>query len=118
LLLEIGNGDEMSSKSIPKQVKEEVQRIVDQFNQSVLTDSGRHYVARIKGKFLYLDRDDSGTTGQICRLEYTGEMNGWEFAIYKYSSGRYDQDEWFFPGEHHVDGTIEGAMKAGLEAYD
>jgi len=118
LLLEIDNGDEMPSKSIPEKVKEEVQRIVDQFNQSVLTDSGRRYVARIKGKFLYLDRDDSGTTGQICRLEYTGEMNRWEFAIYKYGSGRYDQDEWFFPGEHHVDGTIEGAMKAGLAAYD
>jgi hypothetical protein len=26
-------------------------------------------------------------------------------------------DECFFPGEDWVDGTIEGAMKAGLEAY-
>ncbi|MCD6387818.1 MAG: hypothetical protein J7L69_00295 [Desulfobulbaceae bacterium] len=108
----------MSSESISKKVKEEVNLIVDQFNRSVLIDSGRRYVVRIKGIFLYLDRDDFGTTGQICRLKYTGEMNRWEFAIYKYSSGRYDQNEWFFPGEHLVDGTIEGAMKAGLEAYD
>ena len=118
LLLEIENGDEMPSTSIPKKVKEEVNRIVDQFNRNVLTDSRRRYVARIKEKFLYLDRDDFGTTEQICRLEYTGVMNRWGFAIYKYSSGRYDPDEWFFPGEHLVDGTIEGAMKAGLEAYD
>jgi len=59
----------MPSTSIPKKVKEEVNQIVDQFNRSVLTDSGRRYVARMKGKFLYLDRDDCGTTGQICRLE-------------------------------------------------
>jgi hypothetical protein len=44
-------------------------------------------------------------------------MDDWEFAIYKYSSERYDPDEWFFPGVGLVDGTIEGAMKAGLEAY-
>ena len=26
-------------------------------------------------------------------------------------------DEWMFPGNQYLDGTIEGAMKAGLEAY-
>jgi hypothetical protein len=30
---------------------------------------------------------------------------------------RYDPDEWFFPGSEFVDGTLQGAMKAGLEAY-
>jgi len=40
-----------------------------------------------------------------------------EFAIYKYSNERYAPDEWFFPGDQHVNGTIEGAMRAGLEAY-
>jgi hypothetical protein len=44
-------------------------------------------------------------------------MEDWSFAIYKYSDERYDEEEWFFPGSEHVDGTIEGAMKAGLEAY-
>jgi hypothetical protein len=55
--------------------------------------------------------------GPICRLKYTGDINNWSFAIFKYSDERYDSDEWFFPGSGHVDGTIEGAMKAGLEAY-
>jgi putative transposase len=41
----------------------------------------------------------------------------WEFAIYKYSDERYDADEWLFPGAGYVDGTLEGAMRAGLEAY-
>lgn len=44
-------------------------------------------------------------------------MDNWEFAIYKYSKDRYDPDEWMFPGSGHVDGTVEGAMKAGIEAY-
>ena len=44
-------------------------------------------------------------------------MEKWEFAIYKYSDERYDPDEWFFPGGGQVDGTIEGAMRAGLQAY-
>lgn len=30
---------------------------------------------------------------------------------------RYDPNEWFFPGSGYLDGTVEGAMKAGLEAY-
>jgi hypothetical protein len=69
------------------------------------------------GKFLYLDRKDYGRLQPICRLEYTGNMQEWSFAIYKYSDERYDEEEWFFPGAEHVDGTLEGAMKAGLEAY-
>ena len=44
-------------------------------------------------------------------------MQHWEFAIYKYSDERYDPEEWIFPGAEEVDGTIEGAMRAGLKAY-
>ena len=47
----------------------------------------------------------------------TGKMDNREFAIFKWSSERYDPEEWFFPGSEYVDGTIEGAMKAGIEAY-
>jgi len=50
-------------------------------------------------------------------LEYAGNIDNWDFAIYKYSNERYDPDEWFFTGAGYVDGTVEGAMKAGLEAY-
>jgi len=44
-------------------------------------------------------------------------MNGWDFAIFKWSTETYDPDEWMFPGSELVDGTVEGAMRAGLEAY-
>jgi hypothetical protein len=45
-------------------------------------------------------------------------MNDWDFAIYMYSDNRYDSEEWFFPGAELVDGTVTGAMKAGMNAYE
>jgi hypothetical protein len=45
------------------------------------------------------------------------KMDNWDFAIYRHSRNLYDSDEWMFPGAGHVNGTIEGAMKAGMEAY-
>jgi hypothetical protein len=71
----------------------------------------------IEGGYLYLDRMDYGAKSQVCRLTYTDDADKWEFAIFKHSDERYDAEEWFFPGSEHVDGTIAGAMKAGLDAY-
>ena len=53
----------------------------------------------------------------MARLKYTGDIKKWDFAIFKWSTESYDPDERFFPGVQYVDGTIEGAMKAGLAAY-
>lgn len=107
----------MKTKGIPDDVKQKVEDIIQEFNRSTFRRSDCFYRARFKGKYLYLDRCDFGNMGPICRLTYTGNMDGWEFAIFKWSSERYDPDEWLFPGSEHVDGTLEGAMKAGLEAY-
>lgn len=103
--------------TIPNEVKATVQRIVGCFN---VASAGRHnspYEAEFKGKYCYLHRRDQGQLGPICRLTYTGDMNHWDFAIFKWSSETYDPNEWMFPGSELVDGTIEGAMKAGLQAY-
>ncbi len=107
----------MKSNVIPEDVKKEVQEIVDRFNRENSSSDDCFYSVRFKGKHAYLHRCDYGLVGPICRLTYTGEMDAWEFAIFKWSSERYDPDEWIFPGIVYVDGTIEGAMKAGLEAY-
>ena len=107
----------MKNGPMPREIKDEVERIVEQFNEKVLKGHGCYYMTRYKGRFLYLDRSDSGRVGPICRLEYTGSMDKWKFAIYKFSSDSYDSQEWFFPGSDLVDGTVEGAMRAGLEAY-
>ena len=95
----------------------QVEDIVARFHASEIRNSNCCYVPRYRGRFLYLDREDYGHRHPICRLEYTGEMDAWSFAISKYSDERYDDDEWFFPGSGHINGTVEGAMKAGLEAY-
>lgn len=106
----------MSAKRIPDEIKAQVNEIVARFNEGS-GDPTCFYATRFRGSYLYLDRSDFGQIGPICRLKYTGDMSNWEFAIYKYSSGRYDPDEWIFPGDEYVDGTVEGAMRAGLEAY-
>jgi len=108
----------MPVRSIPSEVKHEVQRIVDSFNKNELAACGIAYAASFRGRYLYLGTDDGGGAQPICRLEYTGNMKRWEFAIYKYSTDRYDPEEWWFPGAELVDGTVEGAMRAGIEAYE
>ncbi len=108
----------MAKKSIPAHVKSEVNKIIDRFNREDLKEFHCMYIPGFKGSNLYLDRDDGAESpSPICRLRYTGDMNKWEFEIYKYSSGQYDPDEWMFPGSECVNGTVEGALKAGMEAY-
>ena len=107
----------MSSKGIPQEIKNQVEQIVEDFNRTVINNQNVYYIPRYRGRFLYLDRFNYGRSGPICRLTYTGSLDQWEFAIFKYSDERYDPEEWFFPGAGHVDGTIAGAMQAGLEAY-
>lgn len=116
--------------TIPAEVQEEVQTLIDNFNRINLKDSTsllnaffpgkikRSYSARFKGKYLYLDRTDRSEPLPICRLTWNGKMDNWDFAIYKYSSEKYDPEEWFFPGEEFVDGTVTGSMKAGMIAYE
>ncbi len=41
---------------------------------------------------------------------FVKEINGWSTEIY-------DPDECMFSGSEFVDGTIEGAMRAGMKAY-
>jgi hypothetical protein len=107
----------MSRQTIPEQVKRWAEEGIQQFNEAMIADPQRAYIARYRGSYLYLDRLEDGRQHPVARLAYTGRLDGWEFAIYKYSDERYDADEWLFPGAGYVDGTLEGAMRAGLEAY-
>ena len=107
----------MAKKTIPEEVKQQVIQIIERFNEEELAGAESCYIPRWKGPFLYLDRIDDGTSCPICRLNYTGDISQWQFAIFKYSSERYDPEERWFPGAECVDGTIEGAMRAGMQAY-
>jgi hypothetical protein len=107
----------MRDTRIPNEIKNQVAERIHAYNTHVLQDPNVSYLPRYHGAFLYLDRCAYEQTGPICRLRYTGTIDDWEFAIFKYSDERYDADEWLFPGSEHVDGTIEGAMNAGMAAY-
>jgi len=113
----------MPKTAIPPEVQAEVQKLIDEFNRENFSDDDSKslgivgYSARFKGKYLYLDRDEYGKPSPICRLTWNGALDDWDFTIYKYSDNRYDPEEWFFPGGEYVDGTVTGAMKAGMEAY-
>lgn len=100
-------------KKITNEIKEEVQTIVDMFNKK----NKSKFLVRYRGRFLYLDKVDVFSIIKVARLEFTGNMKKWRFAVFKYSSENYDPDEWFFPGQSELDGTVEGALRAGLEIY-
>ena len=107
----------MSKKRITDDVRAQVDAIVEQFNEEEMPSRRCFYVARFRGSYLCLDRSEWGRTVHVCRLKYNGAMDNWDFSIFKYSKEHYDPEEWMFPGAGHVDGTIEGAMRAGLMAY-
>jgi hypothetical protein len=44
--------------SVPAEIKDEVERIVEAFNRRVLKKRGLYYLTRYKGRFPYLDRSD------------------------------------------------------------
>jgi len=111
--------DEMKTKMIPQEIKEEIARIIDEFNNEELDliNDFYQYIAKFKGNYVYLKTKKYDSVSPIARLTYSGDMNDWEFAIYKYSSGQYDIDEMFFPGVEYLDGTIKGALYACNTAY-
>jgi len=89
----------MSVKSITPEIKAQVEKIVEEFNRKVINNPDIYYIARYKGRFLYLDRFEYDRSGPICRLKYDGDMNNWEFAIFKFSDEKYDPEEYLFPGQ-------------------
>ena len=116
-LSDFNDESKMKKKLIPDLVREEALCSIDQFNQTTLADTGYTLGGRFQGAFLYLDRNEYGQVLPICRLRYRSASKCWDFAIYKCSSERYHSDEMWFPGSELVDGTVEGAMKACMRAY-
>lgn len=104
---------------IPEKVKAEILGIIEEFNTKeldLINDFCR-YVAEFRGNYVYLKTKKYARVSPAARLTYGGDMNDWEFAIYKYSSEKYDPDEFLFPGAEYLDGTIRGALYACNTAY-
>lgn len=108
----------MAKTKIPIEVQEKVNGIIDDFNKTAFKNKPDfRYYAVYRSDCLYINRKEGKKDGPICRLKYTGKFTDWDFAIYKYSREKYDSEEFMFPGFQHINGTIEGALKAGMEAY-
>lgn len=131
------------AKSIPKEVKNEVLKIVEVFNEEHKTV----FQMTFRGQFAYLAKsekqqvDIANTFRQMMaqkmgisikqlatqdaptvetklgRLKYNGQMDNWSFAVFRYSREIYDAEEFMFPGAKELDGTVEGALRAGMELY-
>jgi hypothetical protein len=108
----------MAKTKIPEEIRDKANKIISEFNFKVnKKKSGVEYYAVYKSDFLYLNRKEGEKDGPIARLKFKGKIDNWDFAIFRWSNERYDPDEFFFPGSQHLNGTIEGALKAGNEAY-
>lgn len=109
---------EINQKAIPPDIQAEVRKNVSKFNNEILRNPRVYYIPHFTGQYLYLSRWTNDREEPVCRLKYNGETDNWEFAIFKWSSERYDNDDLFIvPGNNYIDGTVEGAMKCGMEAY-
>jgi len=108
----------MAKTTILEDIQNKVQIIITDFNKKVfLKTSDWSYYALFKGNNLYLNRKESKNDSPIAKLKFNGTMSNWDFAIFKWSRERYDPNEFIFPGSQYLNGTIDGALKAGHEAY-
>jgi hypothetical protein len=126
--------------AIPEQAKYEALAAVESFNQANKTE----YVLTFKGKYAYLSRfakhgNEKALIETVSKLmdprlaklfasktvetkigRLTWSESRWDFAPFLYSSETYDtsgEARFMMPGAKLLDGTIEGAMKAGLQLY-
>lgn len=108
----------MAKSTIPQEVKDATKSIIEKYNAKKFKKfPGTYYYPIFKGSYLYLNRKEASADGPISRLKYNGSMKDWDFEIFKWSSESYSDDLFMMPGEKFIDGTIEGAMKAGDELY-
>jgi len=108
----------MAKAKIPTEVRTEAISIIEKYNAKKYKKfPGISYYPVFKGAYLYLNRKEGYTDGPISRLKYNGSMEDWDFEIFKWSSESYSDDLFMMPGEEYIDGSIEGAMKAGDTLY-
>jgi len=100
------------AKRVPQNIKTEVLQQLNDFNQKHKAS----FQISFRANYAYLSKTDYVET-KIGRLKYNGTMDKWGFAVFRYSREFYDPDEFMFPGAEELDGTIEGALRAGLLIY-
>jgi hypothetical protein len=108
----------MAKSKIPDDIKEAALAIIEKYNKKKFRDNPDvSYYAKFRGEFLYLNRKEYGNDSPIARLGFNGSMKDWSFSAFLYSCESYSDDLFMMPGIGFLDGTIEGALKAGDKVY-
>ena len=108
----------MNDYIIPIMLQAELGNRVNALCVKKLPGSAFRYFADARGKFVYLGWVLPGLNSvRLGRLTYEGNLERMEFAIFKFSKGKYDPKDRSFRGAHLLDGTIEGAINALIETY-
>ncbi len=103
--------------SIPQDIKLKIKDIVKQFNEKQFSEKKLNYNIEVEGPYIYFKVAYDGQLTPILRAIYTGDEKTWKFEIFQSASGKYVSTEEDFPGRKYLDGSFEGAMKAGIETY-
>jgi len=104
--------------TVPIEVQMQLADRIMNFNKKNLAGNPCTYCVDARGKFIYLLRKTiNDSFEKIGRLTYDGDLEDMDFAIFRYSIEKYDAACDYFDGIECIDGTIEGAMMAGLKAY-
>jgi hypothetical protein len=111
-------GSEMKDYTVPIDIQSALGDRATNFCKNELARARYRFFTDARGKFIYLIRVSSdGSLQRLGRLTYEGDTENMEFAIFKSRTGKYDSKERSFPGSQHLNGKIEGALKALVEAY-
>lgn len=110
------------AKSTSIKISEEVKIAIGQRVQAFNKAHKAQFQVEFKGKFCYLSKIaptywSKAVETKLGHLTWTGDIEKWTFDVYKYSREFYDPNEYMFPGREDLDGTIEGAMRAGFKLY-
>jgi hypothetical protein len=95
----------MSKKdyAVPMEIQSEIGKRVTAFNDKYLSKKGGRYWADARGKFIYLRYgDEFQTSDPICRLTYHGDLENMDFAIFKWSTEKYDPNEFCITSTEHL----------------
>lgn len=102
---------------IPLSIQGVLQGRANVFIRKMLPKVSWRIVADCRGKYVYIRRAmPDWTYHNLGRMTYTGDSENMPFAIYRYSTEKYDEKA-DFAGSQYLNGTIEGAIQAVLAAY-
>jgi hypothetical protein len=103
-------------ETIPKKITEQAAEAVRKFNEKQFLEGDMEYLYTIDGKYVYLKMRRKKNISPIARIEFTGDPKAWKFAVYNPATESFSENT-EFPGVEYIDGSIEGAMKAGVSAF-